>query len=88
MPLYRRVITGGALEQGLEYGSRDPTHLGGVEGDETEDLYALLAEVKVSFDSPKHFFDLYLSKAHHPNIEGVSVGAILSDYQRVRVENV
>jgi diphthine-ammonia ligase len=27
-------------------------------------------------------------KAHHPNIEGVSVGAILSDYQRVRVENV
>lgn len=72
VPLYRRVITGGALEQGSEYGSRDPTHLGGVEGDETEDLYALLAEVK----------------AHHPKIEGVSVGAILSDYQRVRVENV
>lgn len=62
VPLYRRVITGGALEQGLEYGSRDPTHLGGVEGDETEDLYALLAEVKVSLDSPKHFFDLYLNK--------------------------
>lgn len=40
--------------------------------DETEDLYHLLAEVK----------------AHHPDIEAVSVGAILSNYQRVRVEHV
>ncbi|KAF8195745.1 hypothetical protein K438DRAFT_1918923 [Mycena galopus ATCC 62051] len=41
-------------------------------GDETEDLYDLLSTVK----------------SHHPDIEGVSVGAILSNYQRVRVEHV
>jgi hypothetical protein len=27
-------------------------------------------------------------KSHHPDIRGVSVGAILSNYQRVRVEHV
>ena len=27
-------------------------------------------------------------KLHHPEIQGVSVGAILSNYQRVRVEHV
>ena len=40
--------------------------------DETEDLYRLLAHVK----------------EFHPDIQGVSVGAILSNYQRTRVENV
>lgn len=40
--------------------------------DETEDLYELLKEVL----------------EHHPDIKGVSVGAILSNYQRVRVEHV
>ncbi|KAK9333224.1 hypothetical protein V1520DRAFT_332976 [Lipomyces starkeyi] len=40
--------------------------------DETEDLYTLLQTVK----------------AMHPDIEAVSVGAILSTYQRSRVENV
>ncbi|KAJ1559495.1 hypothetical protein HK405_010427, partial [Cladochytrium tenue] len=40
--------------------------------DEVEDLYALLADVKARF----------------PDIEAVSVGAILSNYQRVRVESV
>ncbi|KAK9376943.1 uncharacterized protein V1513DRAFT_223455 [Lipomyces chichibuensis] len=40
--------------------------------DETEDLYTLLQTVK----------------ALHPDIEAVSVGAILSTYQRSRVENV
>ncbi|CEG68476.1 Putative Diphthine--ammonia ligase [Rhizopus microsporus] len=40
--------------------------------DETEDLYVLLKEV--------------LEK--HPDVKGVSVGAILSSYQKVRVENV
>ncbi|KAJ7068402.1 hypothetical protein C8F01DRAFT_1118081 [Mycena amicta] len=44
----------------------------GVSGDETEDLYALLSTVK----------------SHHPGVQGVSVGAILSNYQRVRVEHV
>lgn len=40
--------------------------------DEIEDLYELLKEVKEA----------------HPDIEGVSCGAILSHYQRTRVENV
>ncbi|KAI8367755.1 hypothetical protein BD560DRAFT_454888 [Blakeslea trispora] len=40
--------------------------------DETEDLYMLLSEVLKD----------------HPDIQGVSVGAILSNYQRVRVEHV
>lgn len=40
--------------------------------DETEDLYRILAHVKTV----------------HPSIQGVSVGAILSNYQRTRVENV
>ncbi|KAL1916670.1 uncharacterized protein VTP21DRAFT_5374 [Calcarisporiella thermophila] len=41
-------------------------------GDETEDLYELLREVL----------------KHHPEINAVSTGAILSNYQRVRVEHV
>ncbi|KAI0353573.1 hypothetical protein OH77DRAFT_1458188 [Trametes cingulata] len=72
VPLYRRVISGAAVEQGGEYGGRDPAHSGGVRGDETEDLYELLLTVK----------------NHHPDVLGVSVGAILSNYQRVRVEHV
>ncbi|KAF9076786.1 hypothetical protein BDP27DRAFT_1413934 [Rhodocollybia butyracea] len=70
VPLYRGVIVGTAVEQGSEYGTRSSRK--GVEGDETEDLYDLLATVK----------------SHHPDIQGVSVGAILSNYQRVRVEHV
>ncbi|KAI9512204.1 hypothetical protein F5148DRAFT_1164787 [Russula earlei] len=72
VPLYRKVIGGAALAQGPEYGGRDVNERGGVAGDETEDLYALLADVK----------------SKHPDARGVSVGAILSNYQRVRVEHV
>ncbi|OBZ88025.1 Diphthine--ammonia ligase [Choanephora cucurbitarum] len=42
------------------------------DNDETEDLYTLLSEVL----------------KNHPDIQGVSVGAILSNYQRVRVEHL
>ncbi|KAF9316151.1 ATP binding domain 4 [Podila horticola] len=42
------------------------------EMDETEDLYELLHTVKEK----------------HPDLQAVSVGAILSNYQRIRVENV
>eukprot|EP00298_Acanthocystis_sp_HF-20_P016730 c21565_g1_i2.p1 GENE.c21565_g1_i2~~c21565_g1_i2.p1 ORF type:complete len:753 (-),score=239.29 c21565_g1_i2:83-2341(-) len=42
------------------------------ENDEVEDLFRLIQKVK----------------SHHPDIEGISTGAILSDYQRLRVENV
>ncbi|CAJ0594085.1 unnamed protein product [Cylicocyclus nassatus] len=41
-------------------------------GDEVEDLYELLKSVK----------------EHHPSIQGVSAGAILSSYQKLRLENV
>ncbi|VDN52927.1 unnamed protein product [Dracunculus medinensis] len=44
-----------------------------IEGDdEVEDLFELLTEVK----------------ARYPDVEGVSVGAIMSEYQKIRVENV
>ncbi|KAL8291440.1 hypothetical protein RQP46_002418 [Phenoliferia psychrophenolica] len=44
----------------------------GTEGDETEDLYDLLKKVKDAM----------------PEVEAVACGAILSNYQRVRVEHV
>ncbi|KAI0959526.1 hypothetical protein AcW1_004327 [Taiwanofungus camphoratus] len=72
VPLYRRIISGAAVEQGPEYGDRIHAENGGVLGDETEDLYALLSAVK----------------KHHPGVQGLSIGAILSNYQRVRVEHV
>ena len=72
LPLYRACIRGQPHNQGAIYGARDPTSPAYDAQDETEDLYHLLREVK----------------AHHPDLEGVSVGAILSNYQRVRVEHV
>ncbi|EEB09344.1 endoribonuclease [Schizosaccharomyces japonicus yFS275] len=42
------------------------------DNDETEDLFRLLKRVKTE----------------HPEVEAVSVGAILSNYQRTRVENI
>lgn len=64
LPLYRREITGEPKNQKSDYEK--------TEGDEVEDLFELLAEVK----------------KHHPEVRGVSAGAILSSYQKVRVEDV
>jgi len=50
VPLYRRIITGSAVQQTTEYGSRSANHSKGVNGDETEDLYELLLQVKVRID--------------------------------------
>ena len=47
VPLYRRVISGSAVEMRSEYGSRSAHKNGALDGDETEDLYALLFTVKV-----------------------------------------
>lgn len=47
VPLYRRTISGSAVEQGSEYGGRIAKNSGGVQGDETEDLFELLSAVKV-----------------------------------------
>ncbi|KAG8694073.1 hypothetical protein FRC08_008727 [Ceratobasidium sp. 394] len=74
VPLFRRTIHGSAIEQGGEYGRREGrADFGeaGIAGDETEDMFELLSEVK----------------AAHPDIQGVSVGAILSNYQRVRIDH-
>ncbi|KAG5176959.1 hypothetical protein JKP88DRAFT_202739 [Tribonema minus] len=63
-PLIRRPILGSSSNQALHY---QPT-----EGDEVEDLYLLLQDVK----------------AAHPEVEAVASGAIFSTYQRTRVESV
>ncbi|CAE6397011.1 unnamed protein product [Rhizoctonia solani] len=75
VPLFRRTINGSAIEQGGEYGDRAgkaDRENEGVDGDETEDMFTLLSEVKEAY----------------PDVQGVSVGAILSNYQRVRVDHV
>ena len=46
VPLYRRVIQGHPVEQTTEYGLKSAGG-GGIAGDETEDLYALLSNVLV-----------------------------------------
>jgi hypothetical protein len=50
VPLFRRTIHGAAVEQGGEYGDREgkvDRSTEGVIGDETEDMFDLLSEVKV-----------------------------------------
>jgi diphthine-ammonia ligase len=64
LPLYRRKITGGSLDKTLVYHD--------TQGDEVEDLAALLSWVKTEI----------------PDIQAVASGAIASDYQRTRVERV
>ncbi|CAD5123213.1 DgyrCDS11574 [Dimorphilus gyrociliatus] len=63
LPLFRRTIEGSSK---LTVNSYLPT-----EGDEVEDLYELLKEIKEKV-----------------KVDAVSCGAILSNYQRLRVENV
>ncbi|KAK0550366.1 hypothetical protein OC846_003701, partial [Tilletia horrida] len=75
LPLFRKTITGQAVNQDLQYRRTSESDEGpdtSKPKDETEDLLDLLLEVK----------------RHHPDVEAVSVGAILSNYQRIRVEHV
>lgn len=82
LPLYRQTITGKALNQSSIYGSRSKPSSSSSSSpdqpssnqdhDETDDLLSLLLKVK----------------AHHPDIDALSAGAILSNYQRIRVEHV
>ncbi|GAA5858607.1 hypothetical protein JCM8547_001388 [Rhodosporidiobolus lusitaniae] len=94
LPFVSHTISGTAVNVGGEYGSRkgkngqdgkeaewEKTAGEGEEGrengevvekDETEDLHELLKKVKSA----------------HPEVEAVAAGAILSNYQRVRVEHV
>ncbi|XP_071724831.1 diphthine--ammonia ligase [Rutidosis leptorrhynchoides] len=64
LPLFRRRIKGSSRHQELSY-KLTP-------GDEVEDLFILLKEVKRQI----------------PTVNAVSSGAIASDYQRLRVESV
>ncbi|XP_054556285.1 diphthine--ammonia ligase isoform X2 [Talpa occidentalis] len=87
LPLYRRTIRGSSVDTGQVYTK--------CEGDEVEDLYELLklvkdpeGEAEKHADLRLHHNFLFYSSTEKEDIEGVSVGAILSDYQRVRVENV
>lgn len=64
IPLFRRAITGRPISQSMDYVA--------AEGDEVEDLFQLLKQVR---DSGTEF-------------DAISVGAIHSNYQRVRAEDV
>ncbi|XP_010935947.1 diphthine--ammonia ligase isoform X2 [Elaeis guineensis] len=64
LPLFRRRIRGSSRHQHLSYAV--------TEGDEVEDMFILLNEVRQQI----------------PSITAVSSGAIASDYQRLRVESV
>ena len=63
VPLIRREIAGDALSRKMYYKEHP--------GDEVEDLFQLLQEVKKA----------------HPEVQAVASGAVLSNYQRLRVEN-
>ncbi|KAL3645040.1 hypothetical protein CASFOL_010220 [Castilleja foliolosa] len=64
LPLFRRRIQGSTRNFGLNYNMTP--------GDEVEDMFILLKEVKRQI----------------PSVSAVSSGAIASDYQRLRVESV
>lgn len=73
VPLYRRSIVGGAVQRGRDYAANRAGDGGGAgEEDETESMIPLLQAV---IDQ-------------HPGANALSAGAILSTYQRTRVESV
>ncbi|KAF7892774.1 uncharacterized protein EAF02_000312 [Botrytis sinoallii] len=78
IPLYRQAIVGSAVQTGTSYDHADLTSSGAEElvektdGDETESLVPLLQRIKDA----------------HPEANALSTGAILSTYQRTRVESV
>ncbi|TDZ26833.1 Diphthine--ammonia ligase [Colletotrichum orbiculare MAFF 240422] len=75
LPLYRQPIRGGARYEGRDYDSssvRDDGGGGGDAADETESMVPLLRAIM----------------ADHPGANALCAGAILSTYQRTRVESV
>ncbi|KAL2154004.1 hypothetical protein VTH82DRAFT_2680 [Thermothelomyces myriococcoides] len=87
IPLYRRVITGAAVQHGRDYYARrhrnaSASAAGGysdaagdpevADPDETESMVPLLQDIKKA----------------HPEANAICAGAILSTYQRTRVESV
>ncbi|KAK4131857.1 adenine nucleotide alpha hydrolases-like protein [Trichocladium antarcticum] len=78
IPLYRRAIAGAAAQHGKEYSHYGRSTAGAGAGpgaedpDETESMVPLLQAIK----------------AAHPDANAICAGAILSTYQRTRVESV
>ncbi|KAI9854646.1 MAG: hypothetical protein M1824_000232 [Vezdaea acicularis] len=72
IPLYRQEIIGTTVDSGKTYGLPGQNADEATQADETESLIPLLRKVLES----------------HPQVNAVSTGAILSDYQRTRVESV
>ncbi len=80
LPLYRAEIKGDAQTTDKEYDQP-------VDGDEVEDLYQLLSEIKVNLILFLSFIYIFSLQDKHA-IEAVSVGAIFSEYQNNRVANM
>lgn len=77
LPLYRRVITGSALQKGKDYEAvtaQTDNHEQkyNEQMDEAEDMYVLIQDIL----------------KQHPEANALNAGAILSTYQRTRVESV
>lgn len=79
VPLYRRTISGTATQTGRDYdtsgataSSKQTSDVSVTPTDETEDMCLLIRNIL----------------AHHPEANALSAGAILSTYQRTRVESV
>ncbi|CAN8099353.1 unnamed protein product [Discula destructiva] len=73
IPLYRRPIVGGAVHTGRDYAAAATAAAGSqTEEDETESMVPLLRAII----------------RDHPEANALSAGAILSTYQRTRVESV
>lgn len=72
IPLYRRPIVGGARHTERDYAAAASDDVGDEEDDETESMMPLLRAVMKD----------------HPEANALSAGAILSTYQRTRVESV
>ena len=71
------MIDGTAVERGSEYGGRTANTSGGVRGDETEDLFDLFSSTKACYFLSYTVPHLTTLQERHPNIRGVSVGAIV-----------
>ena len=85
LPLYTGITRGRTDQTSLAYQEE--------EGDEVEDLCKLLKQVKVEIREIEINKQVKIAASLNSfkddaRIEGVSVGAVLSDYQRIRVENV
>ncbi|KAK3994926.1 hypothetical protein QBC44DRAFT_379037 [Cladorrhinum sp. PSN332] len=80
IPLYRRAIVGGVAQHGKDYSPRCGT--GVPVGPESEEE----SEDEDETESMLHLLETV--KAAHPEANAVCAGAILSTYQRTRVESV